>query len=573
MTKKPPCYTCKKGDKKRDNVIETEDTIPEWYKKSKNAFSPYLAVPKVLVCKDEYNPKKKKIDKWKKSVPPSNGSRLVLKQNVNYYNTWIFYWASDGSKNFKDVKSAEEAYDKLDNKGLIKTDKDGNAEFILNCPQPYNVGGTIYPPHLHFVHLKDKKLWSIEKVETLEVHCIVSIENLKEIIEADDHIIINGMSGKKKEYEIPGSIKTTGKITDKKVLNKLLKDIGKEKDKKDELEDIDLKKVPIVVYSVKDDEETISRDIKFHLLDNGFTNIVEYNSKKSGWEHECEDNYRGKKSKKTNSSISNEMFEIEKDMMNVETLIHKDGDSINVYDHHLDDGTLKKNNKVVGIWNGSKVLSKKDNTKSKTKSKTDTESESESESEEDVQDGGKLGGLFKLLKGAKKANEAATKGKEKLDKGAEIAGELLADVGEKLDEGKEKAEELRTAAEQAKAEVEAAAEQAAAAKAEGGAAKKKAEEEAAKKKAEEEAAKKKAEEEAAAKARARAEAEAKAEEQAPAPEPAAEQATGGGMMSELNKFKRLISGGSGIDEDSLNDSIVIRGGGEKIFRGHGFTFL
>ena len=36
------------------------------------------------------------------------------------------------------------------------------------------------------------------------------------------------------------------------------------------------------------------------------------------------------------------MFEIEKDMMNVETLIHKDGDSINIYDHHLDDGTLKK---------------------------------------------------------------------------------------------------------------------------------------------------------------------------------------------------------------------------------------
>ena len=48
---------------------------------------------------------------------------------------------------------------------------------------------------------------------------------------------------------------------------------------------------------------------------------------------------------------------------------------------------------------------------------------------------------------------------------------------------------------------------------------------------------------------------------------------GGGMMSELNKFKRLISGGGGIDEGSLNDSIVIRGGGEKVFRGYGFTFL
>ena len=225
---------------------------------------------------------------------------------------------------------------------------------------------------------------------------------------------------RKKEYEIPGSIKTTGKITDKKVLNKLLKDIGKEKDKKDELEDIDLKKVPIVIYSVKDDEETISRDIKFHLLDNGFTNIVEYNSKKSGWEHECEDNYRGKKSKKTNSSISNEMFEIEKDMMNVETLIHKDGDSINVYDHHLDDGTLKKNNKVVGIWNGSKVLSKKDNTKSKTKSKTDTESESESESDEHVQDGGvPIFAAVKVVKGAKKLAKGAKKAKKESKKGLE----------------------------------------------------------------------------------------------------------------------------------------------------------
>ena len=56
MIKKAPCYTCKKSSKA---VIETEDTIPEWYKKNKNAFSPYLAVPTVIVCKKEYNPKNK----------------------------------------------------------------------------------------------------------------------------------------------------------------------------------------------------------------------------------------------------------------------------------------------------------------------------------------------------------------------------------------------------------------------------------------------------------------------------------------------------------------------------------
>ena len=153
MSKKPPCYTCKKGDK---SVIETEDTIPEWYSKSKNAFSPYLAVPKILVCKDKYKPHPKDgTKKWKEDVPKDNGTQVILKENINYNNKWIFYWASDTAKDFNDVKSAEEAYDKLDNKGLIKTDKDGSATFVLNCPQPYNVGGNIYAPHLHFVHLKD----------------------------------------------------------------------------------------------------------------------------------------------------------------------------------------------------------------------------------------------------------------------------------------------------------------------------------------------------------------------------------------------------------------------------------
>ena len=122
MTKKPPCYTCKKGDK---NVIETEDTIPKWYSKSKNVFSPYLAVPKILVCKDKYRPHPKEgTKKWKEELPKDNGQQVILKENISFNNKWIFYWASDTAVDFSDVKSAEEAYEKLDNKGLIKTDKD-----------------------------------------------------------------------------------------------------------------------------------------------------------------------------------------------------------------------------------------------------------------------------------------------------------------------------------------------------------------------------------------------------------------------------------------------------------------
>jgi hypothetical protein len=227
--KKPPCYTCKKGDK---SIIETEDTIPKWFSKSSGAFSPYLSVPKILVCKDVYKPHPiHGTKKWKKQTPATlNGenSQIILKENTGYNNKWIFYWASDSSVDFGEVKSAEEAYDKLDNKGLIKTDKNGTATFMLNCPQPYNVGGDIYAPHIHFVHLKDDNEWSIKKVQTIEVHCKVSLDNLREIIDAQDHIIINGNVSNKDEYNIPGSIQVIGHIEKPKVLEQLLKQIKME---------------------------------------------------------------------------------------------------------------------------------------------------------------------------------------------------------------------------------------------------------------------------------------------------------------------------------------------------------
>lgn len=66
MTKKAPCYTCKKTNKP---VIETEDTIPKWYSKSKGAFSPYLAVPTAIVCDKKYDTKKKMNGKLKHLNP------------------------------------------------------------------------------------------------------------------------------------------------------------------------------------------------------------------------------------------------------------------------------------------------------------------------------------------------------------------------------------------------------------------------------------------------------------------------------------------------------------------------
>ena len=39
-------------------------------------------------------------------------------------------------------------------------------------------------------------------------------------------------------------------------MEKLLKQIGKESEQREEIKDLDLKKIPIVVYSIKDGEKT-----------------------------------------------------------------------------------------------------------------------------------------------------------------------------------------------------------------------------------------------------------------------------------------------------------------------------
>ena len=40
-------------------------------------------------------------------------------------------------------------------------------------------------------------------------------------------------------------------------------------------------------------------------------------------------------------------------------------------------------------------------------------------------------------------------------------------------------------------------------------------------------------------------------------------------MEGSNRFKRLLNGAGDVDNDTIN----LIGGGEKIYKGHGFTFL
>ena len=102
------------------------------------------------------------------------------------------------------------------------------------------------------------------------------------------------------------------------------------------------------------------------------------------------------------------MFEIEKDMVNEEKLIYKDGDTVEIYEHNIFDGTLKKDGKKVGIWNGKGIIKDKDDDKTDSSSDDDDDGDDD-DSDDDKQRGGnnlnELNKFKKLLNGGGLENE------------------------------------------------------------------------------------------------------------------------------------------------------------------------
>ena len=80
------------------------------------------------------------------------------------------------------------------------------------------------------------------------------------------------------------------------------------------------------------------------------------------------------------------MFEIERDMLNEEKLIYKKGDNIDIFEHDMFDGTLKKDGKKVGVWNGKGVI--KGDESSDDSSDDSSDSDDESSDDEKTQKGG-----------------------------------------------------------------------------------------------------------------------------------------------------------------------------------------
>ena len=117
------CLTCRVHQKMNDGVI------PKWYKDIGND----SLLPPILNRNDKYS--LKNVSKFKKETPDISDISVSVDIDEEEPEKWLFYWASDPQESYTLINDPKTAYNNEDNHGLVKLDKDGEAEIKLNCPQ------------------------------------------------------------------------------------------------------------------------------------------------------------------------------------------------------------------------------------------------------------------------------------------------------------------------------------------------------------------------------------------------------------------------------------------------------
>lgn len=275
MTKK--CLDCK-ATVIDDLESEMENEVPMWYKKAGN----YSLLPKLLNCEDKFNPNKTDLVEKK---PDIGEIRVEVPVKVDVdgkkEGTWIFYWAALSNKELE-INGPEAAYSDESNSGLVKSNKEGEATLVLNCPQPYRVDGVTYPRHVHYTVLTEDNVWSFD-VKTLVVYCHLDREQMEKALKSEDHIIINALSeDDHNKKSIPGTLNLPVETVNasnrvEKVSSFIEQHIRKYPDLEGLIErnKLDIKDVPIITYCANPGCNA-SNNLAKHIMNAGYSNVVEY---------------------------------------------------------------------------------------------------------------------------------------------------------------------------------------------------------------------------------------------------------------------------------------------------------
>jgi rhodanese-related sulfurtransferase len=284
MSTKRTCITCTAKSVNKEEV-------PLWSKQD----GLYSTLPKVITCEDTYNPRKRELTE---ETPEIVGSFIEAPLAIKETNQWIFYWATEAGASLDGDKPEAPAtsYGQYSNRGLTKSDKDGNATLKLNCPTPYKEEGQLYPRHVHYTVLTKDDVWST-KIGTLEIMCKVSTELMQTITKNKTYLIVNALT--KESYDkqhIPNSVLLNHEMLDgltkqkkSNIIQQYIKDLYPHYPKLQSFVDEtgSIKDIPIIIYCAHEECEA-SAKLSKHLFDSGFFNVMEYPGGLKGWFSEPE---------------------------------------------------------------------------------------------------------------------------------------------------------------------------------------------------------------------------------------------------------------------------------------------
>ena len=236
----------------------------------------------LIIRLDKYNPKNTIL---KQEFPKLTKYTTSVDVESNKRERWLFYWAANKSKDPSHIMSERDAYGSNTNHGLVKTDSNGNAKLVLNCPQPYKDDNSklTYPRHVHYTFLKEDDTWN-ENINSLVVLCHVDFQTMKMYSDTKSHMIISTIVDDdtidNNVYLDYKSLYEMNRTERKHYLLRFLKDNIEKYPKLNSKvisKNLKLRDIPIVVYG-KNREDKSSLKTCEYLIDSNIVNVIEYSS-------------------------------------------------------------------------------------------------------------------------------------------------------------------------------------------------------------------------------------------------------------------------------------------------------
>ena len=234
----------------------------------------------LIIRLDKYNPKNSIL---REEFPKLTKYTTSIEVKSNKHERWLFYWAANRSKDPSHIMSERDAYGSNTNHGIVKTDINGNAKLVLNCPQPYKDDNTklTYPRHVHYTFLKEDDTWN-ENINSLVVLCHLDFSTMKMYNDTKSHMIISTV---KEDDTIDNNVYLDYKLlyemnrTERKhyLLRFLKNNIEKypKLNSKVLSKSLKLRDIPIVVYG-QNREDKSSLKTSEYLIDSNIVNVIEY---------------------------------------------------------------------------------------------------------------------------------------------------------------------------------------------------------------------------------------------------------------------------------------------------------